>query len=172
MALRPSEHIWIRLCKKCSATQHFLLKHSPKKCLVATYTITYMQEIQICFLSSCWESSKLQWPQKNTCFIQRRAETFSLETIPLPLIDAPPVSWERVKICWAIERNNKMECSILLGILVGFGFLALVAVVVLGDCKEIERLLKTWYNFQQLWMLRLPNTEKHQVYWRCLECTS
>lgn len=144
MALRPSEHIWIRLCKKCGATQHFLLKPSPKKCLVATFTIIYMQEIHVCFLSSCWESSKFQWPQESTCFIHRRAETFSVETISLPLIDVSPVSWERVTICWAIERNNKIECSNILGILVEFGFLGLVVVVVLGDCsKEIERLLKT-----------------------------
>lgn len=70
VSLRTSENTQIKLCKKCSATQNFLLKHGAKKCLAVIFTIAcklnilQMQENQICFPSSCWGSSKLVHSQE------------------------------------------------------------------------------------------------------------
>lgn len=70
MSLRTSENAQIRLCKKSSATQNFLLKHGAKKCPAVIFTIAcklnilQMQENQICFPSSCWGSSKLVHSQE------------------------------------------------------------------------------------------------------------
>lgn len=62
MSLRPSENTQIRLCKKCSAAQCFLLNHGSNKYLVVTFAIAYnliiqMQETQVFFPSSCCDSS-------------------------------------------------------------------------------------------------------------------
>jgi len=119
ISLRASENTQIRLCKKCSATQYFLLKDGSKKCLVVILTTAHklnnlMQEIQICFPSSCWGSSN-SFVSRETIlyrFFHRSAETFSLETFALPPIDAPPVNGKRVKIYWDIQRITKVSVQI------------------------------------------------------------
>lgn len=66
-----------------------------------------MQEIQVCFFSSCWGHSELQG-------LHRSAETFISEMFSLYGTEALSFNGKRVKAYWAIERNNKSQWSNLL----------------------------------------------------------
>lgn len=157
MSLRPSENTQIRLCKKCSATQHFLLKHGSKKCLVVIFTIAYKlnnppdagnPDLLPLFLLGEFKTSVSQESPRS---IHSSAETFSLETFSLPPIDTPSVNEKRVKGFWAIERNNKsIQIYWVFWLVWDSKGVGLFVFRLGGYVKKIERLLKIKYYFQQL----------------------